>query len=313
MSRRSQTPIQDLTPLNNPSLSSDTTIVSIAFSPDGSALAAGGWWRTQVWKISTAKKIGSFEEKQDVRSVAFSPNGRILASGSRSVILRDIQSGRITHTFSKDDSVESVAFSADGQLLASAAQGGTKLWDVQKNQLLWSDSHASLSVAFAPRTTLLAIGTSDSTVMVFNYKTGKTIWKVQTADIGYFSAIGRAGGYPVTFSPDGRVLARGTGEGLIECYSAATGKTLQVWKAHDKETNSLAFSRLGGLASGGDDGVIKLWKYPTGALTAIGEKLRSPIYSVAFSPNSKIIVGASRDNSIRQWRVDSPKQRKTGL
>jgi RNA polymerase sigma factor (sigma-70 family) len=61
----------------------DETFESLTFSPDGTALAAGGLWTVRVWEVATGKEAGKYEgHRGRVRSVAFDPDGKRLASAS---------------------------------------------------------------------------------------------------------------------------------------------------------------------------------------------------------------------------------------
>ena len=60
-----------------------SSVMSIAFSPDGQTIASGRWKDIYISDLATGKHIETFSgHKGLVRSVAFSPDGRMLASGS---------------------------------------------------------------------------------------------------------------------------------------------------------------------------------------------------------------------------------------
>jgi RNA polymerase sigma factor (sigma-70 family) len=60
-------------------------VLSLAFSPDGKALAAGGWdGAVHLWDAATGKRQGTFAGHQGaVWSVAFAPDGKTLVSSSQ--------------------------------------------------------------------------------------------------------------------------------------------------------------------------------------------------------------------------------------
>ncbi|MCF2145299.1 AAA-like domain-containing protein [Desmonostoc muscorum LEGE 12446] len=68
--------------------------------------------------------------------------------------------------------------------------------------------------------------------------------------------------------------------------------------------NHLTFSPDGKIiASGGDDGTIKLWHNNGTAIATISSHTNK-VKSISFSPNSKIIASASQDGTIQLWNRD---------
>ena len=57
-------------------------IDALAFSPDGTLLAAGGHGRAQLWDVAGGASLLDLQESGPCLSLAFSPDGRFLASGT---------------------------------------------------------------------------------------------------------------------------------------------------------------------------------------------------------------------------------------
>jgi WD40 repeat protein len=113
-----------------------------------------------------------------------------------------------------------------------------------------------------------------------------------------------AGVRAVCFLPDGKTIVAAVGPSLL-LVEAATGKVSKTLGKHDKLITALALTRDGKtLASGGEDGAIKLWD------VSKGEEIRSlrqrAVYSLAFASDGKrLLCGAGTEAAL--WDVKSGK------
>ena len=87
------------------------------------------------------------------------------------------------------------------------------------------------------------------------------------------------------------------------------GFALTIPAAHAKGVNSVVFSPNGKLlASGGNDGKIRLWDVATGR--RIGKQMGqlAPVFSVAFSPDGTTLASSGKDSVIRLFEVGTGKK-----
>jgi len=117
----------------------DDAVHSVAFSPDGSVLAATSFagelvmwdWRTGAVRPAV-KGIGR------VKCFAFTPDGRCFATApwveGGGITLRDLATGEVKARFGSREDFNSLAFSPDGSLLA-ASDHSIQLWDVRTGEI----------------------------------------------------------------------------------------------------------------------------------------------------------------------------------
>lgn len=159
-----------------------------------------------------------------VLGVAFSPDGRLLATadGPRQVLLWDVNTHQrigtlITHL---NSGVLGVAFSPDGTMLATASSDGTvRLWDAATLQQVGASinvpgSSSPLGVAFSPDGTMLATADGDGTVRLWDVATLAQIGPSINVP-GYNDVNG------VAFSPDGTMLATADGDSTVRLWDVA--------------------------------------------------------------------------------------------
>ncbi len=98
---------------------------SVAFTPDGTVLAAAGGntdnFSVHLWEASTGQSLGTLDGHTGIIwGVAFSPDGQMLASVSsdKTAKIWDWRNGTLLKSLDFPGEVSSVSFSPDGQTLA---------------------------------------------------------------------------------------------------------------------------------------------------------------------------------------------------
>ena len=282
--------------------------VSVAFSPDGTSLAAGTgheMHKIQQWNVNTGEFLGPLNGHMgDPNSVTYSPDGSSLASGSKDkkIKLWNVNTGECLRTLNGHTGwVVSVSFSPDGTLLASGSGDNCiKQWDINTGECLQTlEGHTGKanSVAFSPDGTLLASGSGDQTIKLWNVETGECL-RTLKGHMKYVKS--------VAFSLDGTLLASGSGDNTIKLWNFNTGECLRTLEGHTEGVESVAFSPDGTtLASGSEDNTIKLWNVKTGECLRTMEGHMVGVRDVAFSPDGASIASVSDDHAVKLWNVNS--------
>ncbi len=126
----------------------------------------------------------------------------------------------------------------------------------------------------------------------------------------------------VAVSPDGSRLAvcwEGAGKCLFTMYDAGSGKPGATSLQDIGSSWALVFSPDGTrIATGGEDGVTRLWDTSSGALLTQCRGHTLKVFSVAFRPDGLRLATTSADGTVRQWdsttgrEVEAPYDRHTG-
>jgi WD40 repeat protein len=307
-------------------------IRTLTYSPDASLIATGSSDNTiRLWNAVTYQQVGQpLEGHLDwVNSVAFSPDGQTLVSGGRDgkVILWDVASSEmIDEPFLEHTSeVRSVAFAPDGQTVASGGVDQTIIiWDIETGGSITTlgpdnpdtteeqEGHASAvySVVFSPDGTILASGSGDNTILLWNVNTGEL---VVDPLIGHESWI-----MSLAFSPDGRILASGSADEHIHFWSPTSGESFGTFTGHRDYVRSLVFNQeeilldqtpyqAGSLLlSASDDGYVLLWDLAQGrAIDIFASVPNAAIWAADFGPDETTIIAGGASDTLTVWNIDS--------
>ncbi|MBI3412307.1 MAG: WD40 repeat domain-containing protein [Planctomycetes bacterium] len=187
-----------------------TGIPSVAFSPDSSLLAVGGFGdECKLLDAATGKpRTVLAGHGEAARGVAFSPDGKVLAVGcyDHNIRLWDVQAAKLLHTLEgHGDRVYDVAFSHDGTRLASVGPDKSiRIWDWKEGKLQKSFSEVGFrarSVHFGPEDKWLAVSYWESALTLRDADSGKVL----------FARKGIGGGDGLALSKDGSVAATTSG------------------------------------------------------------------------------------------------------
>jgi RNA polymerase sigma factor (sigma-70 family) len=308
-----------------------STVLGIAFSPDGKWMASGGFandkgiYFARLWEVETGKELRRFPHAKNsygIPSLAFSPDAKTLATRSHDGRLRlfDVDTGKERKTFPPDGGgrrLGTVAFSPDGQTVAAAGDS-IRLYDTMTGEeRLRIDRKQACGLQFTDGGKTLT-GAVMGVIYRWDTATGRSL-----TPEGGDSIVEQ-----ILVTPDGkRIVTRGQG-GDTHLWDAANGKHLRAWKAGWQRGMAMS-----------PDGRFLVWPIVDASVQftdrqdprTIREGYRLRLYDIAadkfvdrfrgfkgdahdltFTKDGKKLVTVDRhDSMVRIWNVEAGKEERS--
>jgi dipeptidyl aminopeptidase/acylaminoacyl peptidase len=251
-------------------------ITALAFSRDGSAIAASGYHEITFWKTGDGaldRRLTGLAER--IYDIAYSPDGKWLA------------------TASGDPGVYGVA----KLWLAEPGGGGKPVRDLAETQ------DVVFAVAFSPDSKKIATAGADRTIRVFEVETGKLLTQIEDHADWIFA---------IAFSPDGKRLASASRDKTSKVFDLEKKESLVTFPVHAQPVYTVSFTPDGkGVATGGEDNRIRIW-----APDNDGKPIREvggfggTVFRLRYSPDGKTLLACSADKAVHVFDAKGSSLRK---
>jgi WD40 repeat protein len=289
-------------PFTNP-----TAVWSVAFSPDGSRIAAGSAdvWE---WNAEDGASLGPLSGSGDFVAyrIAYSPDGNRVAAtdGHGRVRVWDRKTGRTVPGPKRQPDLKGAVFnprSPEGRSLAVIRGKDVTIEDLNPpappSRKLEGHARGRVeALAFSPDERLLASRARDE-VILWEVDSGRHVHKFHLREAGEASESNLA------FSRDGRLLVSAGPGDRLWMWDVETGRECEAQEITGKDLRCAAFSHDGRLLSvAGGNGRISLRCWGDGTEERSWTTGAGELFALDFRPgDNRQLVSCSRDGGVQLW------------
>jgi WD40 repeat protein len=283
--------------------------------------------RTQPEVRKVLREFNFYRFMTCLRTIKGGENIAISADGEAIAYLRgktirvvNLHKDELLYTIPKyPKAKESYLISSDGQTLVrsiNASRHFVEVWhEGEQVHSLYGHEADIGAIALSPDKKILASGSHDKTIKLWNLQTGKLIctfgnlltWGAHKETVSCLA-----------FSPDKQILISGSSDRTIQSLiSGSLDGTIKFWNLQTRDkprtfkaslgVKAIAISRDGQLlASAGWDGKVRLWNIETGEVLHTLEGHSYSVNCFTFSPDGRTLASAGTyDRTILLWKVQT--------
>jgi WD40 repeat protein len=281
---------------------------SVAFSPDGARLAAGGYdGGLRLWELRGGEATRLNRAGATLRNLVWVPDGSAVfwtgCGYSANSVCRTTVTGQTEALTLTDNEVGGICLAPDGRTLYAAARSAIRRWDIATGRALTSWRTTSPGfLAVSPDGQTLA-STHPHSVLARNVAFHVALWDVATGRRRARLLDCRELYDGVAFSPEGTRLAA-LGHQSLWLWEMPAGRPV-AQRPSKKFYTGLAFSPDGRLlATSGNDGAVRFCDGHTAEPLQTFAWDLGKVLCVAFSPDGMRAAAGGSTGDIVVWDVD---------
>ena len=309
-------------------------VMSVAFTTDGKYLLSGSYDKTiRLWNGRTGKFIKKLaSQDSSVDSLSISPDGTKVMTGigpvgsGKTSYVFSIPSGKKITSFTKHDNIVlATAISPDGRTAATGGgnQNQIYLWDLatgKVKQKMVGKGERIWSVGFAKDGRSIAWGKKwnrgNEKGCVFSYGSPNQSFQIKSDSRTFELSMGRE----LKSDTEYQRAIESRGPWSIRTKNGKIHKTLEILK-NGRMVHKITRGSINGydhrsltltpdgqtVISGGSNGYLTSYNPQTGKKIHDFIGHTGDAWGVAVSPDSRLFVSGSQDQTVRLWEIDTGK------
>lgn len=292
-------------------------VKDIKFSPDGKHIAVSQGKHVQLWAApGKTKDFSPFTlirtyggQYDEVSTIEWSACSKFIVCGSvdmtarilsrepmedfKPVTLTGHKRGLVGAWFGPQGAGDVYTVSSDGAMFHWLYNSVTSKWGITKKNYAGQAGGIYISSA-ALRGSILVIGLTNGQF---------TLHDLPDFDQIHTLSISQKDISAVTISPSGDLLSFGCkGHGQLLVWEWQSESYVLKQQGHSYNMNSVSYSTDStAIATGGDDGKVKVWSTDTGFCYVTFNEHTAPVSDVYFRPNGNVLLSASLDGTVRAF------------
>ncbi|XP_021193861.2 cilia- and flagella-associated protein 52 [Helicoverpa armigera] len=268
--------------------------------------ATAGAGDVRVWCLETCQELLRIVVPNFTCSaVLFSGDGKSIVSAWNDGNIRAFTplTGRLIYCIfnTHNKGTSALDMTTDGRtLISGGCEGQVRVWDIKPERqtlkkVLKEHKSPVSAIQVSPNNTEAVSAGTDGSCIIWD------LISLSRRQVMYANTLFMC----VCFEPQGCQLLTGGSDRRVAYWETGSGNLARELEASKVgAVNGLHITQNGELfATGGNDQMVKLWKYQEGIYTHMGLGHAGAVTCTRFSPDARYIVSACAAGSIIVWRV----------